>query len=263
MIGNKTVTALVLVGLMMGLGACAETRLADDPTTEPVSQTALDNEQFNDEAPDQEATESQTLPEPQTIHEPTYSVELSMDAEAMVLAKYSYLDPNRLVPTNLLRKAVLYFDANSSKFANKRVISVIDFSARSTKARFFVIDLATGSVWAMHVAHGKNSDLNHDGYADSFSNASGSNQSSLGFYKAAETYYGAHGLSLKLDGLSSTNSRARARAVVIHGASYVQDTSVIQGRSWGCPAISMKNRDVLVSRLKGGSLIYAGLSAKE
>ena len=60
-------------------------------------------------------------------------------------------------------------------------------------------------------------------------------------------------------GLSSTNSNVRARAIVIHGASYVQESSVIQGRSWGCPAVAMENRDTVVKALKGGSLIYAVL----
>jgi hypothetical protein len=47
--------------------------------------------------------------------------------------------------------------------------------------------------------------------------------SSLGVYKTAETYNGKHGLSLRLDGLSPTNSKARERAVVVHGADYVED----------------------------------------
>lgn len=239
---QKNLITIALLSMTLVLSACGETRLADDPTME-------------------EPAASQTLPESpvETVNEPV----TNPSAEESTLAKYDHLDPKRVVPTNLLKKAVLYYDANSSKFANKNVISVIDFSARSTQARFFVINMSTGSVWSMHVAHGKNSDLDHDGYATSFSNTSGSNQSSLGVYRAAETYYGSHGLSLRLDGLSSTNSNARARAVVIHGADYVQDKSVVQGRSWGCPAISMANRDKLVNTLKSGSMIYAGLSAKE
>lgn len=234
-------TALVTMTLL--LGACAETRLMDDP--------AMEEPAAAQELPGEDRAPTETVDEP------------APGGDAAVLAKYAHLDPNRIVPTNLLKKAVLYFDANSSKFANRNVLSVIDFSARSTKTRFFVINMSTGAVWALHVAHGKNSDPDHDGYATSFSNVSGSNQSSLGVYRAAETYSGSHGLSLRLDGLSTTNSRARARAIVIHGADYVRDSAVIQGRSWGCPAISMANRDKLIGMIKNGSMIYAGLSAKE
>ncbi len=63
------------------------------------------------------------------------------------------------------------------------------------------------------VAHGKNSGLE---FATSFSNRVNSHQSSLGFYKTAETYQGKHGLSLRLDGLEFSNNNARERAIVIY-----------------------------------------------
>lgn len=174
-----------------------------------------------------------------------------------LLAGYSHLDPDRQVPTKALQDALLYFTKNKSKFANQNYISILNFAQSSKQKRFFIIHLKTGKVWAIRVAHGKGSDSNHDGIADKFSNISGSNASSLGAYRAAETYSGSHGLSLRLDGLSSTNSNARPRAVVIHGASYVQESNVIQGRSWGCPAVAMENRDAVVKYLKGGSLLWA------
>jgi hypothetical protein len=186
--------------------------------------------------------------------------DLSASEQAQALANYGHLDPKRVVPTELLKKAVLYFDANKSKIANKKYLSVIDFSKRSTKARFYIVDMANGSVWAIHTSHGKGSDSNHDGYAESFGNVSGSGKSSLGVYKTAETYSGAHGYSLRLDGLSSTNSRARSRAVVIHPANYVREASVVQGRSLGCPAVSPSISKKLIDKIKGGSIIYAGLS---
>src|SRR5690606_28831407 len=111
----------------------------------------------------------------------------------------------------------------------------------SNKKRLHVINMSTGAGWSLHVAHGKGSDKNHDAYAERFSNTSGSNASSLGAYLTAETYSGSNGYSLRLDGLSTTNSNARRRAVVVHGASYVKDSNVKQGRSWGCPAVSKAN----------------------
>lgn len=186
--------------------------------------------------------------------------DLSTSQKTQVLAAYSHLDPQHLVPVNLLEKAVTYFDANKSKFANQKVITVIDFSKNSKSERFWVIDLTSGAVWAMRSAHGKGSDTNDDGQAESFGNAMGSGKSSLGYYRTAETYQGKNGYSLRLDGLSTTNSNVRSRAVVVHGANYVNEIEKIQGRSLGCPAVTHANRDKLIDQIKEGSLIYAGLS---
>ncbi len=180
--------------------------------------------------------------------------------KAQVLANYDHLDPNRIVPSALLEKAVLYYDANKKNLGNTRYLTVIDFSKKSTKARFFLIDMSNGSVWPLHTSHGKGSDPGHDGIADSFGNVSGSGKSSLGFYKTAETYSGSHGYSLRLDGLSSTNSKARSRAIVVHSATYVKEASVIQGRSLGCPALAPSVYKTVIDKIKGGSIIYAGLS---
>jgi hypothetical protein len=120
--------------------------------------------------------------------------------------------------------------------------------------------MKSGSVSQHVVAHGKGSDPNGTGFVERFSNVSGSNASSQGFYLASETYQGKHGLSLRLDGLSSTNNQARARAVVIHAASYVSDGNSKQGRSWGCPALEPGETSGVISRLKGKSLIYAAKS---
>lgn len=179
---------------------------------------------------------------------------------AGVLAKYDYVDPNHEVPDTLLKPAIAYFDANQDKIDNKNFLSVVDFNRNSKNSRFFIINMHTGAVWTIHVAHGKNSDPDNDGNATQFSNKPNSEMSSLGFYRTAETYSGKHGLSLRLDGLSSTNSNVRSRAVVVHGADYVRDTDVKPGRSWGCLAVSMNNRDKVVNQLKQGSIIYAAVS---
>lgn len=188
------------------------------------------------------------------------SITASASEKESILSKYQYLDPKHEVPTDLLEKAVTYYDTNLTKIANKNYLSVIDFAKKSSLKRFFIIDMKTGAVWAIHTAHGKGSDTNGDGFAEKFSNTANSNMSSLGFYRAAETYSGKHGLSMRLDGLSSTNSNARSRAIVVHAADYVSEKNVIQGRSWGCPAVASENRDSVIAKLKGGSIIYAGLS---
>lgn len=235
------------LAMTLTLSACGPglVSLPDDPHNEPAS--TLPNEDNSSAGVIEEPDNSQVVEEPA----PTLS------EREQILSLYNYLDPNRLVPTAALEDAVLYFHKNKSSFKNQNLISIIDYRKRSSEKRWFFIDLKTGAVNALHVSHGKGSDSNHDGYAEKFSNVSGSNATSLGFYKTAETYSGSNGYSLRLDGLSSTNSRARSRAIVVHGADYVQDQNVVQGRSWGCPAVSRANAREVIDRLKEGSLIYA------
>lgn len=180
-----------------------------------------------------------------------------------ILSKYSYLDPNHEVPRKLLEDAVEFYDQNLNEIPNKAFLTVIDFSRSSAKVRLFVVNMSSGAVWSMHVAHGNGSDRDHDGFAEKFSNVEGSNMSSLGFYLTAETYTGRNGYSLRLDGLSSTNSNARDRAIVVHGAAYVSEEDEIQGRSAGCPAVTHAHRDQLINQIKDGSIIYAGLSGEK
>jgi hypothetical protein len=160
------------------------------------------------------------------------------------------------VPVKMLNEALDYYRLNLNKIKNKDVIAIINFKEHNSKERLFLIDMNTGDVDSYLVAHGKNSDKNFDGYADSFSNNINSLQSSLGFYLTAETYYGDNGFSLRLDGLSTTNSNARDRAIVIHGADYVSPGTKI-GRSYGCPAVEQRYHQLIIDRIKDGSLIYA------
>lgn len=168
-----------------------------------------------------------------------------------------YIDPDHEIPKTLLAKAITYYKSHSKQIRNKRTLGVIDFSQHNSKERFYLIDMVSGKVDRYLVAHGKNSDKNFDGYATAFSNAPSSLMSSQGFYLTGETYSGEHGYSLKLDGLSSTNSNARSRAIVIHPADYVEPGREVIGRSWGCPALDPRYSREVINRIKGGTLIYA------
>ncbi|HIG23411.1 MAG TPA: murein L,D-transpeptidase catalytic domain family protein [Henriciella marina] len=139
---------------------------------------------------------------------------------------------------------------------NDDMMIVIDYSRHSSEPRFFLVDMNTMQTESFLVSHGRNSDLDHDGIADAFSNVSGSKMTSLGTYVTAETYYGKHGLSLRLDGLDKENSRARERAIVIHGADYVTPTRTKMGRSWGCPALERAVAERLIPEIANGVLIY-------
>jgi hypothetical protein len=177
-----------------------------------------------------------------------------------VIARYAYVDPSHVLPKTLAEHAIMFFDANRRLIDNTRFMAIVDFSLHSGEKRFFVVDMNSGDVEARVVAHGKNSDPNFTGYATHFSNEEGSNMSSLGFAITGETYDGIHGRSLRLNGLSPTNSNMLDRAIVIHGASYVVEGQAKQGRSLGCFALDETEKDDVIDELEGGSLLYADLS---
>lgn len=184
------------------------------------------------------------------------SSENSNDNSETIQQKYSHIDQEKIVPKALLSKTLAYYDANLTKIKNKNYVVVIDYKQHNSKKRFYLINMQSGDVERYLTAHGRNSDPDFDGYATRFSNTNGSKMSSLGYFLTAETYYGENGYSLRLDGLSTTNSQARARAIVIHGASYVREVPLI-GRSYGCPALEQRYSADVIDTIKGGSLIYA------
>lgn len=143
--------------------------------------------------------------------------------------------------------------------SDPRYWAVVNFDLHSSKPRLFVLDRLAGKVSRHLCAHGKGSDPDHNGMADIFSNTDSSNCSSLGIYHCDVTYTGEHGKSLYLDGLEGSNSAARARHIVMHGATYVSPEWVADqgkiGRSLGCPAIEMGQVELVIPKLMGGSLM--------
>lgn len=139
-------------------------------------------------------------------------------------------------------------------------LSVIDYSRPSTEPRMWVFDLARQRLlFEEWVAHGRNSGENR---TEHFSNRDGSFMSSLGAFTAQETYMGGNGYSLRLAGLEpGFNDRARERAIVIHGAPYVNpSTAQMQGRlgrSLGCPAVRLSVAKPLIDALRGGTMVFA------
>jgi len=161
-----------------------------------------------------------------------------------------------LIGDALLQEALGAKADAASEIGNDRYISVIDYRAPSNVPRYFLIDTEDMTAQAFLVSHGRGSDPDYDGMADRFSNIEGSKMSSLGAYVTGATYYGAHGLSLKLKGLSPQNSLAEKRLIVIHGADYVHAGRAVLGRSWGCPALERDVAETVIPLIKGGSFLY-------
>lgn len=175
---------------------------------------------------------------------------------AYAIIDFSRLDPDQLIPKTILQKTYNYYLGHLNQIKNQRYMGIIDFKKHNSVERFFIVDMESGLVEKFLVAHGKNSDPSFSGFASVFSNIVDSNMTSLGFYLTAEDYQGSNGHSLRLDGLSSTNSKARERAIVIHGADYVFPGQKI-GRSFGCPAVEMRYHDQIINQIKDGALLYA------
>ena len=109
------------------------------------------------------------------------------------------------------------------------------------------------------VAHGRNTGENLSVH---FSDTLNSRQSSIGLFVTDETYVGSNGYSLRLDGLEpGFNSRARERAIVMHGAPYVNsEIAKAQGRigrSWGCPALREAVARDVIDTIRGGGVIFS------
>jgi hypothetical protein len=170
-------------------------------------------------------------------------------------------DSSEFPPLPLLETALAGYELliEDQYISRPEVITIIDFSLPSDKERLWVLDLVHAKVlFRCLVSHGRNSG---ELMAEKFSNTPGSNASSPGFYTTGETYIGKHGLSLTLDGLETgINDKARARAIVIHGADYVSDDFIRThgrlGRSFGCPAVPVELSKEIIQTIKGGSCLF-------
>ncbi|WP_299473747.1 murein L,D-transpeptidase catalytic domain-containing protein [uncultured Roseibium sp.] len=149
---------------------------------------------------------------------------------------------------------------SSFPHSRPRYWGVVNFSRHSSKKRLYVLNVSEENVKSYLCSHGIGSDgSKDDGIAEKFSNKSGSHCTSLGIYRCAETYMGSNGYSMRLDGLEHTNSNARERFIVMHGAHYVSKKYIKKhgriGRSEGCPALDHKFSTKVIDQLKFGSFL--------
>lgn len=147
-----------------------------------------------------------------------------------------------------------YYKAKENNQTSSNIVTFVDFTKPSTAKRLWVIDVSKHKiVFNTYVTHGTNSGKGV--YATSFSNKSGSLQSSIGVYKTGYVYTGKHGKSLKLHGLEYTNNNAFSRAVVVHPASYIGNGKT--GHSWGCFGLPTDVSSSIINSIKDGSILVA------
>ena len=146
-----------------------------------------------------------------------------------------------------------------NKISNTAYLTICDFSQSSVKKRLYIIDLENNQLLInTYVAHGRNSGLE---YAKTFSNKPRSLQSSMGFFITRGTYKGKYGISLNLDGVEDgINNNALRRRIVLHGSNYVGEKylqrSKIMGRSFGCPAVPIKESNEIINIIKDESCFF-------
>jgi hypothetical protein len=156
------------------------------------------------------------------------------------------------------------FKAAHPEEVRKPFLYFVDYGLPNTAKRGYVFDMEKMRVvdGPFTVAAGRGSAI-RNGVPTRFSNAPGSNATSLGLYVAKSTY-GFRGKSagrkyssvgLRLMGVSTGfNDRALARGVVAHGAPYV--TASKAGRSEGCPAIEPGRAERLLPKLADGGMVF-------
>ena len=139
-------------------------------------------------------------------------------------------------------------------------LAVIDYSRPSLQPRLWVFDLAAGKLlYEEVVAHGQGSGGD---VPTRFSNDGGSHASSLGLFVTRDTYVGHNGYSLRMEGLEEgINDAALSRAIVMHGAAYVNPDAGRQmgrlGRSWGCPALRAAVAKPIIDVMKDGQFVFS------
>ena len=209
-----------------------------------------------------EPTPTPTAPENETVNNPKEKEDptLSFEEEVDLLYKAFSAENESMPSMNSFMKAMMgYSKLKEEGKVKNELLTIVDFSISSTKERIWILDMASNKVlYNTFVAHGKNTG---EEMATEFSNIENSFQSSLGFYLTAETYYGANGLSLKLDGMEEGfNSNARSRYIVVHGAAYANPEVIANqgrlGRSLGCPALPTKLSKEIIQLIKGNSVMF-------
>ena len=112
----------------------------------------------------------------------------------------------------------LYLKEASSLPISGRFVTIVDYRLPIFLDRFFVIDNNKKKiVFSSKVGHAARSGLVRP---IRLSNEPNSNKTSIGLYKIGKFYHGKFGKSVKLHGLSSTNSNAFKRGIVVHKAGY-------------------------------------------
>ena len=134
----------------------------------------------------------------------------------------------------------------------------MDLTKPSSRYRFYVLDIPNQRVLAQGMVCNGVTDKNKKVI---YSNRPGSNASSKGLYKVGYSYRGRFGKAYKLHGLESNNSKAFARAVVLHNYRWLPEhetgSPIVQSQD--CPTVGpgfFKELDKYIQRSRKPVLLY-------
>lgn len=156
------------------------------------------------------------------------------------------------------------------RIENFKAVGVIDYTRNSDRPRFFVLDLESKKVQALHVGHGRfgdtdrgNTRFSNDPKRNSilklahFSNQPNSNATAGGFFLTGQEYEGTYKRSLVLHGLEKdVNDNACFRTTVIHKSSMITENAT-KRMSSGCPMVAQTKIAYVLKSMSEGALLYA------
>lgn len=241
----------------------------DDDTT-PVEETAVPptkEEVIAQITPVQKALEAQPnlpakdCPPEQTKETPTYSAWNDYIKNIQETAK----NAKPPISAKALQNTIAFLKANQARLEktlqNRNYVVINDFTLDSTNKRMIVLNLKTKKVDRYLVSHGHGG-LPNSAMAPAFSNKSETNLTPTGFLVMKEEAYKEKSQiphRIAMDGLESSNSNARSRAIIFHGGPVSEDEvrkHGLLGTSKGCPQVSRSDYEALKGKLQGGVLAY-------
>ena len=193
-------------------------------------------------------------------------------AVAHILTNLRSGPPSSRIDGPLWQAALLQMIRHVNHLALKKynVVTLVDFRKSISEKRLWVIDLNARVVLLhVHVAHGSGSG-GRDGIPTMFQDVSESYKSNLGSYitlyrktsgagQLEKMGLSKWGTALVIDGLDITNQKTQARAIIFHGASYMNpySSSPQYGRSQGCFATHPNDNQKIIELIQGGSFVYS------
>lgn len=155
--------------------------------------------------------------------------------------------------TTYIKNIYKYIDYKKDNSSN--IVFYIDLSRKNNTYRFFVINLKDTTIINQGLCcNGKTDDNDNVIY----SNIIGSNCSSKGLYKIGNSYTGRFGKAYVLHGLSSTNSNAQTRHVVLHSYRFIPREPSFYSicKSQGCPTVNPDYLNELNNYIKNYKVKY-------
>ena len=193
------------------------------------------------------------------------AVKKAFEVKMVIRQALTLYDSMKLEKSGLNQKAFEYAWRGyhnlmkQGKLKKSYVLSICDFTQKSSNKRMYVIDVAHKKLlYNTYVSHGMNSGVE---YATTFSNRPNSFKSSLGFFITTKTYSGRNGLSLRVTGIEKGyNDLASKRNIVLHGSDYISPEYLKDngemGRSLGCTAIPNAMSPKIIKTIKNGSCLF-------